>query len=84
MTQVIPETQTNKDWPRRVAQAVNGGLNTMAALLARIVALETHTVETITFTPIAQPVSPVEGMTYQDSTSHKLRTYDGTIWRDHW
>lgn len=56
----------------------------MASLQARIVALETHTVKTITFTPIAQPVSPVEGMTYQDSTSHKLRTFDGTIWRDHW
>lgn len=84
MTLLVPETQTNKDWPRRVAQAVNGGVNTMAALLARIVTLEAHTVETITFTPIAEPVSPVEGMTYLDSTSDKLRTYAGGSWNDHW
>lgn len=38
----------------------------------------------INYVPIAEPSSPSEGDTYMDSTSHKLRTYDGTAWQDHW
>jgi hypothetical protein len=33
-------------------------------------------------TPGSGPVGPVEGDIYMDSTSHKLRCYDGTIWND--
>lgn len=32
----------------------------------------------------ADPASPTEGFTYYNRTSHKVRTFDGTIWRDHW
>lgn len=44
----------------------------------------TRTLEQVKFTPIAEPGTPSEGDTYMDSTSHKLRTYDGTTWQDHW
>jgi hypothetical protein len=30
----------------------------------------------------ADPSSPIAGQTYYNSISHKLRTYDGTIWND--
>lgn len=30
------------------------------------------------------PSSPVENETYYDDTLHKLRTYDGTSWQNHW
>ena len=30
------------------------------------------------------PSSPAEGDIYMDSTTHKLRVYDGTIWQDCW
>ena len=32
----------------------------------------------------ADPTSPFENLTYYNTTSNKLRTYDGTVWRDHW
>ncbi|MGN7930304.1 hypothetical protein [Sphingopyxis sp. 22461] len=76
----IPRYSRTSDWPRLVADAVNALENKVKALLGATA----YTVETITFTPIAEPASPVEGMTYMDSTSHKLRTYNGTTWQDHW
>ena len=36
----------------------------------------------LTLTPSATPGAPTEGMVYMDSTTHKLRCYDGTIWND--
>lgn len=30
------------------------------------------------------PASPVEGSVYMDSTTHKLRAYDGSTWQDCW
>lgn len=84
---IIPESYTNKDWPRRVAQSFRGAFSDIAAAVERIATLEgatTYTVASITFTPTAEPSSPVEGLTYMDSTTHKLRTHDGTNWQDHW
>lgn len=74
---LVPVDAKRQDWPRLVAQAIN-------RLLNRVSTLETHAVTTITFTPTTEPASPVEGMTYYDSGTQKLRTYDGTIWNDHW
>lgn len=35
-------------------------------------------------TPTTTPGSPTEGDCYWDSTLHKLRCYDGTIWNNAW
>ncbi|MGR4893344.1 hypothetical protein ACIPPQ_20155 [Sphingopyxis sp. LARHCG72] len=76
----IPSYNRTADWPRLVAAAINALENKVRTLLG----MTAYTVETVTFTPIAEPVSPVEGMTYLDSASGKLRTYAGGIWNDHW
>lgn len=57
--------------------ALDGRLDVLEAQTA-------YTATTVRFTPSATPGSPVEGLTYMDSTTHKLRTYDGTAWQDHW
>lgn len=31
----------------------------------------------------AAPADPAEGTTYYDLTLHKVRTFDGTAWQDH-
>lgn len=57
------------------------------ALDGRLDVLEAQTAyvaTTIRFTPTTTPASPVAGMTYFDSGTFKLRTYDGTAWQDHW
>lgn len=64
----VPETPANKDWPRKVAQAVN-------RLLRGSTGLERLT---------AEPNDPFEGQSYYDTTDHMARTYDGTTWQDHW
>lgn len=71
MSQVIPPNNGRADWPRLVANAVNKLTNYMNA-------------KTVTFAPTSEPADPVEGQTYMDSITHKLRTYDGTAWQDHW
>lgn len=68
MTLIVPESATNKDWPRRVAQAVN-------RLLRGSTGFERL--------PTA-PADPFEGQSYYNTTAHMARTWDGTIWRDHW
>lgn len=30
------------------------------------------------------PSSPTEGQTYYDTALHKVRTWDGSLWQDHW
>ena len=72
---LVPVDAKRVDWPRLVADAIK-------ALHGRASALEAPT--TITFTPSSTPSAPTEGMTYMDSTTHKLRTYDGTAWQNHW
>lgn len=64
----IPETQTNRDWPRRVAQAVN-------KLLRGSQGFERLSVE---------PIDPIEGQSYYDTTDHMARVFDGTTWNDLW
>lgn len=58
--------------------------NALDARLDTLEAATAYTVNTIRFTPTTTPGSPVEGLTYMDSTTHKLRTYDGTVWVDLW
>lgn len=64
----IPETYRNMDWPRRVAQAVNGLLNGATGFARRASA----------------PSDPYEGQSYYDTTDHMARTWDGSAWQDHW
>lgn len=32
----------------------------------------------------AAPADPSEGLTYYDTVLHKMRTYDGSNWQNHW
>ena len=76
----LPETYSRPDWPRLVKQTIDG-------IIRRVLRLETATVysvETVTFTPTTEPGSPIEGTTYMDSGTHKLRVYDGMGWQDCW
>ena len=36
------------------------------------------------FKPMAAPAAPEEGTVYQDSTTHKLRCWNGSAWNDLW
>jgi hypothetical protein len=72
----VPETAVRKDWPRLVKLALD-------ALERRARALEGNpTFAGVTWTPGAAPASPVEGQTYYDATTHKLRSWNGTAWFD--
>lgn len=68
---VVPVDNRTADWPRVVAGAVNALIRAFNA-------------GTTTYKPMNEPSDPAEGLTYMDSTTHKLRTYDGTAWQDHW
>lgn len=72
---IVPETAARSDWPRLVAQKTR-------ETDKRVTALEKPL--TITFTPTTEPASPAAGMTYFDSGTNKLRTYDGSAWNDLW
>lgn len=63
----VPETATNKDWPRRVAQAVNRMLLGARGFERRD----------------SEPADPFEGQSYYDTATHKARTWDGAAWNDH-
>jgi hypothetical protein len=53
----------------------------VTALDGRVTVLEAP--EIIKLTPLAaDPSSPAEGWLYANSTTHKLRYYDGTVWND--
>lgn len=67
------------DTQRKTADTVNSLVNAVKLLQE-----STQTREQVIFTPIAEPAAPVEGQTYMDSTTHKLRVYDGTTWQDCW
>lgn len=32
----------------------------------------------------SDPGSPTEGFTYYNTTTHKVRTWDGSAWNNHW
>ena len=44
----------------------------------------TLNISDIHLTPGSAPGSPTEGDIYMDSTTHKLRCYDGTAWQNCW
>ena len=70
-----------------VETGVTAAEGDIAALDGRVTALEgttAYTVATVTFTPQTAPESPVAGMTYFDSGTNKLRSWDGSAWQDHW
>jgi hypothetical protein len=69
----IPESATRQDWPRLVAQSANNSQKRLAALESAYLGVLA-----------AAPASPVEGQTYYDSVLHKMRTWDGTAWQNHW
>ena len=80
---MIPETARRPDWPRLVKQEHDRHEGLIRKLEARIAALEAP-ITKIVFVPTTTPASPVAGMTYMDSTTLKLRTYNGTAWNNLW
>jgi len=68
-----PTPQTMAGWFRSVARLVN-------SLLAAQEAAETRPFQMLD----AAPAMPVEGQAYYDTTTHKLRVFDGTLWQDAW
>ncbi len=73
MTIVVPVDNRRLDWPRLVANAVNAGQNVGESRVSN------------PFEPLATaPSSPTEGQTYYDTALHKVRTWDGTTWQNHW
>jgi hypothetical protein len=64
---MIPETNNRADWPRLVAHAVNR-MTKGARGFERL---------------DAAPLVPVAGRTYYDTTINKVRTFDGTVWQNH-
>ena len=78
MIPVIPPTAQRKDYARLLSNTINALVRAVNQSGTSVTRGE------VIFPPKAEPISPVEGQTYMDSTTHKLRTYDGTIWQDHW
>lgn len=69
----VPVDAKRLDWPRLVANAINR----IDALLTRRGAYP--------FEPLAtEPADPEEGRAYFDTTTKKLRVFDGTAWQDAW
>ncbi len=67
----VPVRASNfAEWARGVALAVNTMLNRDPALPFQALA--------------TAPASPSPGATYYDTATNKVRTWDGTAWRDHW
>lgn len=66
---LVPVDAKTQDWPRKVANAINALLRRRSSPFDMFA---------------AEPTDPTEGMTYYDTTTHKLRVYDGTIWQDGW
>lgn len=58
------------DMPRSFGQAINHLLNLISG---------GHPYVQLN----AAPTSPAEGQTYYDLTLHKVRTFDGTLWQNH-
>lgn len=69
----VPVDGKTIDWPRKVANAINAARR---ALSDR---------STVPFEMLAaNPSSPVEGQTYYNTATHKVRTWDGSAWQNHW
>jgi hypothetical protein len=65
---LVPESAERPDWPRLVAAAIRDRQNPLL----------------IKFKPTAAPPNPKEGWVYWDSTTHKLRGFDGAAWNNFW
>lgn len=78
---VVPVDGKTLDWPRRVANAFAAVRRIVAEMIAvAIAAGKAHPFDELP----AAPASPGEGRTYYDTTLHKARTWDGSVWQDHW
>lgn len=64
----VPVIQT-PDWVRDVANAVNTLIKGNPLPFVRLA---------------AAPADPETSETYYDTTLSKVRTWDGSAWRDHW
>jgi hypothetical protein len=70
---LVPVDGKGLDWPRRVATAINSLTNRFSRG------------RSFPFDDLdADPASPGEGQTYYNTTTHKVRTFDGTVWYDLW
>jgi hypothetical protein len=85
----IPVTASNiAEWVRLAANAVNGLIRASEALDARAAALEAFAgapvAESFTFTPVALPGSPVDGMTVLDIADGVIKTWYSGAWHAHY
>ncbi len=78
--QLVPVDGKGLDWPRKVAAAATKAANDIDALQTASANRLQHPFEELA----APPPSPTEGQTYYDTTTHKVRTWNGTAWMDHW
>lgn len=68
-------------WSTLVEILANTGINlSLSTGLVQMVGGEGMRVPELS----ADPGSPIENQTYYNTTTHKMRTYDGTSWQDHW
>jgi hypothetical protein len=90
---VLPKMNLSTDTPFLTGANINSGANPLAigTTSTGVVALFTNTTERlrvkgngqVRFVPLAAaPGSPEAGDVYYDSTTNKLRCYNGTTWND--
>lgn len=69
----VPVDAKISDWPRRVANAINGLIEMMRDR------------GEYPFEPLdTDPDNAAAGRTYYNTATNKARTYDGSVWRDLW
>ena len=73
----VPVDNRRADWPRLAADAIKDAQNAIARQSLQVSTLS------LVLTPTTAPASPVEGETYYDSSTNKVRTWDGSAWNDH-
>lgn len=66
----LPVVATDmRDWVRKTATVVNALLNGNISPFVKLA---------------VEPPAPIAGDSYFDTALNVVRTYDGTIWRNHW
>jgi len=75
---LVPVDGKSISWPREVANAINN----LAGWVRGMQSLDDA--GQVFNSLSAAPSDPVEGATYYDTALHKVRTWDGTAWQDHW
>jgi len=69
----VPVDAKISDWPRRVANAINGLIDLVRNRGA------------YPFEPLdADPDDPEPGRTYYNTATNRARTWDGAVWRNLW